>query len=165
MDTIDIKTVNTKFLNQEPLSFDEFKILMNTNGVYETLNPISYIIKSKSDGILRLGKVKFTKELNFRGNITNEAPRYRINTGSYWVNDKHYEIEDLVDYSNGLFLTIIYQESVHGNTDDVSIIQHVDSGRYLRCCYNYQSYQGYVYDECHWVEVKPKEITRVEYFV
>lgn len=159
-----LQEVNLKVLKQEDLKFDELLIYMNGNRVYEYIKSINFIFRADKDGNVKVIKDFLSPLVKFKGTATNSDFYFNNRTtGHYSVEGENYTFENLIPYVESLFVEVLVQESVHGHTDEVTVIYHESSERYLRCFYNYQSYQGYVYDECNWHEVTPHKIERIEY--
>ena len=157
------KEINLKVIKQKPLDFDEFVKFLNDNELYDDFYVCKNLFNVKSDGTLKVysGKIPDTNKVS--GLVTNPAPHYVIRTGIYLVDGVQYTFEDTIKYLSNLFSIVVEHESAYGSNDDITVIKHEKSGRYLRCYYNYQSYEGYVYDECRWHEVIPETVERVEY--
>lgn len=94
-----------------------------------------------------------------------------------YVHENVDEFESTESYEDALFLL---DKLYHVKTDEVyktvefkggegqgdswiRVIQHIESERYMSCEGYYASYHGYDSDGCEYIEVKPVEVTVIDY--
>lgn len=137
--------IERKFIEFQPLKFDELILLYNKHGVTES-----------HDGIdLYVNIVTNTKPSNFDSNYANILKNSRYDSKA-----KNF-VSRLNDYTNSLVFVI--KDNLYDEFDSHIVIQHNDSGSFIRLDAGYSSYNGLDFFGQCWYEVTPKEVISIEY--
>ena len=143
------KSAILKFMNLESVTFDELRIILDEiNNDEDGYEFWCRVAGAELGG--EFDKFKFIRGKRYLDNkVTVDGEDFDYKALNEWLDKTYTEIEFEGGEGEGEYAHVV--------------VQHLESGRYLKLVGSYYSYDGFNCSGCEWFEVKPVEVTVVKY--
>ena len=153
VDNLEHKNAVLKFMNVQDVSFDELQIILDLkileiNSVDDPYDFWREVASANLGG-------EFSKFYYNRGNrnessvCTVDGVPFDYKMLNEWCSRNYKEIECEGGEGEGEYAHVV--------------VEHLPSGRFLKITGSYYSYDGFNWEDCDWVEVKPTQVMVTKY--